>query len=237
MVPAFIFIDANDPAARAARSQQSQGGQAVIVAPDSALLLALDAPPMPAPSHPIQRDTLAGRRKAEPAAADTLKAVPVRDTPPLVEPPQSEPVTPPPVAPPPPPPPPPETREAARDPDVERARASQSVGAAAARLVAAINAKHMEELSVLLPEVMAGDLGRRERFLKLVREFSPKGSLGPVADATVNDDRGEAGFSIAFAWRGDFGVDRRKNGRFVGIARRRGDDWQFDGAKLLDALP
>jgi hypothetical protein len=120
---------------------------------------------------------------------------------------------------------------------VERATIGQSVSGAAARLVAAINGKRMEELALLLPEVMAGDLGRRERFLKLVREFSPKASIGGVADASVNDDRGEAGFTVGLVWRGDFGVDRRKSGRFVGVARRQGEEWRFDGAKLLDALP
>lgn len=232
MVPAFIFIDANDPAARAARSQQSQGGQEVIVAPDSALLLALDAPPMPAPSHPLQLDGIAGQGKPGGASVDSVEPAPVLDIPTVLELPRTEAMAPSPA-----PPPPTETREPVRDPEVERVRAGESVGGAAGRLVAAINGRRMEELAVLLPEVMAGDLGRRERFLKLVREFSPKASLGAVADAAVNEDRAEAGFSVALVWRGDFGVDRRKSGRFLGVARRQGEGWRFDGAKLLEELP
>lgn len=232
-VPAFIFIDANDPAARAARGLQAQGGPEMILAPDSALLAALDAPPMPAPTRSAATDSVGRRRKL---AADSANSSPMRDPPVVGDAPRQEPVALPPVTPPPPPTPAP-APEPVRDPEVERVRAGERVSDAAARLVAAINGKQMGELAVLLPEVMAGDLGRRERFLKLVRDFSPRATLASVADAAVTDDRGEAGFSIAFAWRGDFGVDRRKNGRFVGIARREGDGWRFDGAKLLDALP
>ncbi len=236
-VPAFIFIDANDPAARAARGRQAQDGREAIVAPDSALLLALDAPPMPAPAREAQPDPMAGRPKVAASQSDSTKAVLVRDTPLVDAPPRSEPVSLPSAAPVPAPAPPPEATEPARDPEVDRASAGQNVSAAAARLVAAINGRQMEELAILLPEVMAGNLGRRERFLKLVREFSPKATLGAVTEVAVNDDRGEAAFSIAFAWRGDFGVDRRKSGRFFGVARRQGDDWRFDGARLLDAVP
>jgi hypothetical protein len=84
---------------------------------------------------------------------------------------------------------------------------------------------------------MAGDLGRRERFLKLVRDFSPRASLGSVDEATVTDDRGEARIAIAFAWRGDFGVDKKKTGRLQAIVRRDGDGWRFEGARLLDPVP
>ena len=233
-VPAFIFIDANDPAARAARGRQAQGGPEAIVIPDSALLLALEAPPMPAPTRPARPDTMRGR-SASVEHPDSAKPIVGRDTPLVVDPPRAEPTEAPPVTAP--PPPAPEIREPVRDPEVERAHAGQSVSAAAARLVAAINAKRMEDLALLLPETMAGDLGRRERFFKLVREFSPKATLGAVTEPAVNEDRGEARFSIGFAWRGDFGVDRRKDARFTGTARRQGDAWRFEGATLLDALP
>jgi hypothetical protein len=38
-------------------------------------------------------------------------------------------------------------------------------------------------------------------------------------------------------WRGDFGVERRRAGRFAGVVRRAGEEWRFDGARLLDAVP
>ena len=51
---------------------------------------------------------------------------------------------------------------------------------AAVRLVTAINDKRLTELAVLMPEAMAGDLGRRERFIKLIKDFGPRASLGTV---------------------------------------------------------
>ena len=103
--------------------------------------------------------------------------------------------------------------------------------------MAAINARRIADVALLLPESMAGDLGRRERFLKLIKDLGPKASLGGVDVAVVTDDRGEARIAIAFAWRGDFGVDKKKTGRLQAVVRREGENWRFEGARLLDAVP
>ena len=104
-------------------------------------------------------------------------------------------------------------------------------------LTAAINARSMAELAVLLPEALAGDLGRRERFMKLLKDFAPRATLGTVGPATLTEGGAEARFAVNFSWRGDFGVERRKTGHFLGTVRREETGWRFQGARLLDAVP
>ncbi len=115
--------------------------------------------------------------------------------------------------------------------------ATQAMAAAAGHLVAAINGQQVADLSRLLPETLAGDRGRRDRFLKLINQFSPQAELGKIEEVTVAEGRGEARFSVELSWRGDFGVVRRKAGQFLGNMRRQGNDWQFAGAQLLTAIP
>ncbi|NOT08546.1 MAG: hypothetical protein HOP28_10115, partial [Gemmatimonadales bacterium] len=105
------------------------------------------------------------------------------------------------------------------------------------RVVGAINGKRLPDLAIVLPEALAGDLGRRERFVKLVKDFAPRATLGPLDGVTLDDDRGEARFTVNFVWRGDFGVERRKAAKFLGFARRQANGWHFEGARLLDPLP
>jgi hypothetical protein len=120
---------------------------------------------------------------------------------------------------------------------VERSRATASLAQGVEGLVGAINGKRMETVALLLPEAVAGDLGRRERFVRLVREFGPQATLVSVGEPTLNEDRGEANFEVNFSWRGDFGVSRRKSGRFLGLVRRDDSGWRFVGARLLTAVP
>jgi hypothetical protein len=248
-VPAFIFIDANDPSVPISTRQTLTaetaiaepgaplgGDSALRVTPDTArdrrnsTALAL-APPQ---TRPTETRTAPRVSDPTPVRADTARRdVPV--PPPAPSPSPAPQPTPPPV--PPPPPPPPEPAAPVPDPEVDRARAHTRLEEAAGRLVAAINAKRTSDVALMLPESMAGDLGRRERFLKLIKDFGPKASLGVVDDATVTDDRGEARLTIAFAWRGDFGVDKKKTGRLQAVVRREGDGWRFEGARLLDAIP
>lgn len=124
-----------------------------------------------------------------------------------------------------------------RDPEVERSRATATLTEAANSLIAAVNGRRMTDLAILLPEAFAGDLPRRERFLRLIRDYGPRASLGNLELGTLAEDLGEARFSVNFSWRGDFGVDRRKSGRFLGRVRREPTGWHFEGARLLDAVP
>ena len=95
----------------------------------------------------------------------------------------------------------------------------------------------MAELAILLPEALAGGGDRRERFIKLIRDAGPRGSAGGVEPLTISEDRAEASFAVNFSWRGDFGVERRKVGHFLGIMHRDAVEWRFQGARLLDAVP
>jgi hypothetical protein len=130
-----------------------------------------------------------------------------------------------------------EPREETPDPAVDRARAAEALSGLAGRLVAAIAAKNMSELTSLMPADVAVDVGRRERFLNFVREFGPHAGLGGIEETTVAGDRGEARFAVSFTWRGDFGVDRRKPGRFLGILRRQNGEWRPAGVRFLDGVP
>jgi len=120
---------------------------------------------------------------------------------------------------------------------VERTRATAALGQAAQSLVDAINGHRLIDVALLLPEGLAGDLGRRERFMKLLKDFSPRASLGAVEGPTFAEGRAEARFAVSFSWRGDFGVDRRKTGHLLCMVSRDASGWRFQGARLQDAVP
>jgi len=136
-----------------------------------------------------------------------------------------------------PPSPAPAPAPAAPDPEEERRLATGAAAEGIGRVVTAINGKRVTELLVLVPEEMAGDPARLERFVGLVKGFGPRATLGGVEPLALADDRGEARFTVSFVWRGDFGVERRKTGRFIGVVRRQEGEWRFAGARLLDAIP
>ncbi len=225
-VPAFVFIDASELPAR----PPAPAAPPETVFANPASVLQFDS----TPARGARRDSAAAHR-TNPVKADSAPTAVIAapaPAPPVI-PPSAPPAPPPPAA-------APETaapKAAPRDPAEERARAGAAVADGAGRIVAAINDRKTSALASLLPEARAGDLGRRERLLKLVKDFGPKAVLGPIEDFTLNDDRGEASFTVSFAWRGDFGVDRRKNARFQGAVRREGGGWRFEGASLLDPIP
>jgi hypothetical protein len=247
-VPAFIFIDSNDPESRASRSQLASADTALTAAAAATIpvdsvaglraQLRIDSGPFSPPVRPLPPG-------GAPASVATTR--PVRPDSALARPDSGQTVTPPPppaptpapapAPPPPPPPPPPEVAAPVRDPAADRARAQSVIQDAAGRLLAAINARKAGDVALLVPEALAGDLGRRERFLKLIREFGPRASLAGVDEATMGDERGEAHIALAFSWRGDFGVDKKKSGRLLAYVRRDGDTWRFEGARLVDAVP
>ena len=227
-VPAFIFIEADDVPIPS-RLPPRLGDTALSANPlnpdtlprrvDTVRIIAKNPAPPPPPPPPTRR-----------TERDTASAV----TPP--------PSAVPPAAPPPPPPapdpaPPPAPAPPAPDPEVERIRATDALTEAARSMVSAINAHRVLEVAVFLPEGQAGDLGRRERFMKLVKDFEPKATLMAVEPGTTSLTVAEARFTVSFSWRGDFGVDRRKTGHFLGSVRREDSGWRFQGARLLDAVP
>ena len=241
-VPAFIFIAAHDvpipvaPAGAAgdtALALRSPGDSARPGFPDTAAREPVATVP------PRRRDTTATTRPPR----TTPRPVGTRDTsvaaPPVLPVPVPLPLPPPPPPAPPPPAPSPTPVDSLPPPDpaVERSRATAAMAEAVNSLIAAINGRRMNELAVLLPEALAGDLGRRERFVRLVREFEPRAVLGQLQNLTMTESGGEAVFAVNFSWRGDFGVASRKSGRFLGFVRRENTGWRFAGARLLDAVP
>ncbi|MGQ0701725.1 MAG: hypothetical protein ACT4PM_01165 [Gemmatimonadales bacterium] len=230
-VPAFIFIEAEDSPVPVARQT---GPDTALVQATLDSLLRLMASNPPAVPTGLRRDT-AGR-----AASPVENPFQAANRTPVISAPVGESVQPPVAslpAPVPAPPPAPEPSPPPRDPEAERAMAAEAVGQAAGRLVQAINGRQAVEVARLMPEGIAGDLERREKFMKLVREYSPRATLGALEGTTLAGDRGEARFSVQFAWRGDFGVQRGKTGQFVGLLRRDPAGWRFEGARLLTAVP
>jgi hypothetical protein len=104
-------------------------------------------------------------------------------------------------------------------------------------VVRAINGRDLATLGALLSTEPVGNSSSRERFLKLVEEFSPRASLDSLGDAIVAGDRGQARFVISLSWRGDFGVSKRKSGRLLAVASHQDQGWRLQGVALLDALP
>ena len=229
-VPAFIFIEANDLPVPAI----------LVPVPVADSSLAQNNPRLrdaaPNPAVRPSRDSLPRRRDS---AARTVATAPAPAPSPVSTDTATPVVTPPPAPPPPPPAPSPAPSPSPppRDPEVERTRATSVLADGVGSLVAALNGRRMAELAVLLPEPIAGDPGRRERFLKLLRDFSPHGTLSGLEATSLTEGGAEARFAVSFTWRGDFGVERRKTGHFLGTARRDESGWRFAGARLLDAVP
>lgn len=222
------------------------------------------APPPPAPAanrtsvaivrRPPVKDSTPVRRSNPPPAPTTGNATKPAPKPSAATPPRSSangrgktgapanspppaPPPPPPQPPPPPPPPPATANPPARSADEDRAEAGSVLRGGAARLVAAINARGDADLAQLLPENQAGDGKRLTRFLKLIKDYGPRATLGGVDQPTLVGDHAEGRFSLSLSWRGDFGVTSRKSGMFLGVLRRADGGWRFDGARLLDNLP
>ena len=230
-VPAFIFIEANDLPVPAILVPVPVGDTALALAPRSTRdsVASTLRPPLRGPEAGRGDSARPGRQPVAPPPQVVVdSAAPVAAPAPSPVPPPPPGVVP---SPPPPPPPPPP------DPEVERTRASSVLADGASSLLAAINGRRVSELALLLPEVLAGDLARRERFMKLLRDFGPKATLGTLEPVTLTETGAEARFTVNFSWRGDFGVDRRKAGRFLGTLRREESGWRFEGARLLDAVP
>jgi hypothetical protein len=240
-VPAFILIDANEQVAVAPpRSLDTVFADRPIEQRFDSLLSPRPVrPDTVGPRRPPATVPVAPQRRSDTAAAApgplarpdlVLPPVPAPSPAPAPAPPPAAPPSPPPAPVPPPAPPP-------RDPAEERRLAGEVLQGGISRVVAAINGKQTAQLLTLLPAAMTRDPGRLERFLDLVREFAPRATLGTVEAMSLAEDRGEATFAVSFTWRGDFGVERRKAGRFSGVVRRQEGGWRFEGARLLDAVP
>ena len=163
-MPAFIFIEADDVPIPAATASPPAGDTTLAQNPAPVRFDSATVQQQP----PRRKDSVAGRRPIAPAPApvpvDTASRQPVPTPSPAPAPAPSPP--------PPPPAPAPEPSPPPLDPAVERTRATAALGQAAQSLVDAINGHRLIDVALLLPEGLAGDLGRRERFMKLLKDFS-----------------------------------------------------------------
>jgi hypothetical protein len=224
-VPEFIFIAANDtPIPVAVSPAVAESAQAVL----DSLILAMRN--QPGPDRPATQPT--APRVNTPVVRESL---PPASPPPVFTPPPAP--APAPSPPPPAPAPAPKEEPPPRDPEADRVTVSQILAQAAGRLVDAINGKRLDNVARMLPEGISGDLGRRDRFMKLLKDYSPRATLGPIEGTTLADNTGEVRFNVQFEWRGEFGVGNRKTGRFAGIASWSGGEWRVEGARLMNALP
>jgi hypothetical protein len=232
VIPPFLLLDANEVVVP---TSNMVGGPADTTLADRPIETSI-TPPAPAPL-PAPRDTGRSAGSAKPVPAPppgTRRDSVVVQRPEVVPFPAPAPA---PAPPPPPPPPPPAPEVRKRSAEEERVLATEAIAAGINRIVAAANGKRTTELLVLLPDAMAGDQGRLERFVNFVKGFAPRATLGAVEPLALEEEQGQARFTVSFVWRGDFGVERRKAARFTGVVRRQGDEWRFEGARLLDAVP
>jgi hypothetical protein len=215
--------------------------------PDDSLLVAL-VPTGEGAQLRLLRDSLA-RRRAESrdsvrrarAALVAVDPQPRETTVTRVETPVQAPVQPVTEQPPPSPPPVLERRDSVvpprPDPEAVRRAAARELETGIQRFIAAIAAKQAGTVGALYSG--GGDAKRRERFLEFVKTSEPTVTLRGVDATAVEGVVAEAGFTVGFRWRGDFGVDRRKDVRFTATARRAESDeaWAFAGARLMESFP
>ena len=220
--------------------------------PDDTLRVGLAAPLSPGFMPAAVRDSLQRRRAAQSdSVRQARQALAAAATPPretavtrIAQPaPAVEQPTPAVEQPPPPPPPPvspPRDTVVAEakprpDPEAVRRAAARELDGGIQRFMAAIVAKQVGVVGALYPA--AGDAKRRERFLDFLRTAAPGVTLRGTDPPVVNESSAESSFTVAFRWRGDFGVERRKDVHLAAAARRSGDAWVFEGVRLLEAFP
>jgi hypothetical protein len=121
------------------------------------------------------------------------------------------------------------------DPETERRAARPILEQGAARFVAAAAGRQMDALGGLYPS--GSNPAWRNRFLAHVRDYAPTVSLGAVDPAVLTESGAEAVFTVSFRWRGNFGVERRRDARFAATAQRVGPGWGFVGVRLLESFP
>jgi hypothetical protein len=168
-------------------------------------------------------------------AGSTMVALPSPAPAPAPPPPAAPPPAPAPV--PPPTPPPADPKKPVASSADEKARGAAMLADLAGRLVAAINHRDLVQLEALLPAALSPDPERSAQFLKLVKEFGPRASLDGIEDPTFAEESAEATFNLSLTWRGDFGVVRKKAGRFQGRLGRHEAVWKVEGVRLIDAVP
>lgn len=247
-IPSFVFVS---PADTGSPPPAAAGAPSESLPPDRPAVVRLDS--VPQAPRPRPRDSATTAKKAPivvpapPSRTDTPRvnaapgstAVSLNNRP-LKPPPNSAPTPAPGPAPAPAPapvPPSAESRPPTPNLAAERVLATAALTNLPTRLVAAINARNVADVEAALPEGLAQDAGRRERFLKLIKEFGPRATLDRLDDPAFAENRAEARFTVTLSWRGDFGVTQRKSGRFMAVAHRQDTGWQADGATLIDAVP
>jgi len=143
------------------------------------------------------------------------------------------------------PPPPPITEPPVRrdtaptapppDPAALRRAAAAELDRGIQRFVAALEGRQVATVAAGFSG--SGDTRRRDQFLEFLRESAPSATLKGSEPPTVAEASAEASFTVAFRWRAQFGVERKKDARFAATARRSGEGWAFGNIRLLEAFP
>lgn len=235
--PAFVLLEPVGAGAFATAPP------AVAPAVDSSPMGPPDAPPalavVPGPTPMAD----AGRRQPRRDSAASAAATPPPAT---VLAPASPPVSTAPASPAPPPAAPTQVPEAAPpavervtpvptrpDPATLRRMAEDALEGGIGRFVAAVVGRQ----PVTAATLYANSDSRRTRFLDFLTQYQPEAAKAGAEAPTVGEASAEAVFRVNFRWRGEFGVARRKEARFIATARRDGDTWTFESIRLLENLP
>lgn len=119
------------------------------------------------------------------------------------------------------------------DPAALRRMAESELEGGISRFVAAVVGKQPASAAT----IYASSDSRRARFLEFLTQYQPEAAMLGADASTIGETSAEAVFRLSFRWRGDFGVARRKDARFIATARRAGDTWDFESIRLLENLP
>jgi hypothetical protein len=121
------------------------------------------------------------------------------------------------------------------DPAALRRAATAELEAGILRFVNAVQGKQMATVAAAFSS--SGDTRRRDQFVEFLRQNSPSATLKGSGQPAVAESGAETTFIVEFRWRAQFGVERKKDGRFGATARRSGNGWEFGNIRLLEAFP
>jgi tRNA A37 threonylcarbamoyladenosine modification protein TsaB len=115
-----------------------------------------------------------------------------------------------------------------------RATATRDLNAGIERFAQAVAARDVATVAGLF---LADDARRRDKFVQYLKDAGPISTFQVTEAAQVTETAADAGFTLLFKWRADFGVEKKKSVKFQASTRRRGDEWAFAGVRLLENFP
>jgi hypothetical protein len=115
-----------------------------------------------------------------------------------------------------------------------RATATRNLNAGIEQFAQAVAAR---DGAAVAGTFLADDARHRDKFVQYLKDATPISTFQTTEAAVVTETAADAGFTLLFKWRGDFGVEKKKSVKFQASTRLRGDEWAFAGVRLLENFP